>query len=176
MFNAGAAILRIGSKIGLSIGVIRVHQRLSTRSGAPFSRPTAPFRAKCLWKEEWWRAAVPVSSRLSFNLPKARWLDARALSCMHAAPERRWTLQALAAEAGRSRAIFAQRFSVLAGQGILIYSTAWRTHVLQVCCLMKPATLEPWPAGWATDQKQPSPSHLNAGPGSRGAGIAIGCP
>jgi hypothetical protein len=43
MFNAGAAILRIGSKIGLPIGVIRVHQRLSTSSGAPFSRPPHHF-------------------------------------------------------------------------------------------------------------------------------------
>ena len=31
----------------------------------------------------------------------------RANSCMHARPERRWTLQALAEGAGRSRAVFA---------------------------------------------------------------------
>jgi AraC-like DNA-binding protein len=82
MFNPRAAILRIGSKIGLPIGVIRVHQRLSTSSGAPFSRPTAPFRAKCLWKEEWRRAVVPASSRLSSNLPKpVGWMRVPSVSC-----------------------------------------------------------------------------------------------
>jgi len=53
----------------------------------------------------------------------------RAISCMHAAPERRWTLQTLAAEVGCSRAVFAQRFSALVGQGALGYLTAWRMHV-----------------------------------------------
>ncbi|MBD2067188.1 AraC family transcriptional regulator [Leptolyngbya sp. FACHB-671] len=56
-------------------------------------------------------------------------LVGRAISCMHAAPERRWTLQALAQEAGCSRAVFAQRFSSLVGQGALSYLTAWRMHV-----------------------------------------------
>ena len=53
----------------------------------------------------------------------------RAISCMHAAPERRWTLQALAEEASCSRAVFAQRFSTLVGQGAFSYLTAWRMHV-----------------------------------------------
>lgn len=48
---------------------------------------------------------------------------------MQAAPERRWTLKALAAEAGCSRAVFAQRFSALVGQGSLSSLTAWRMHV-----------------------------------------------
>lgn len=56
-------------------------------------------------------------------------LVGRAISCMHAAPERRWTLQALAEEAGCSRAVFAQRFSALVGQGAICYLTAWRMHV-----------------------------------------------
>jgi len=56
-------------------------------------------------------------------------LVGRAISCMHAAPERRWTLQALAQEVGCSRAVFAQRFSALVGQGALGYLTAWRMHV-----------------------------------------------
>jgi AraC-like DNA-binding protein len=55
-------------------------------------------------------------------------LVGRAISCMHARPERRWTLQALAAEVGSSRAVFAQRFSALVGQGALSYLTAWRMH------------------------------------------------
>lgn len=56
-------------------------------------------------------------------------LVGRALSCIHAAPERHWTLQALAKEAGCSRAVFAQRFSALVGQGAISYLTAWRMHV-----------------------------------------------
>jgi AraC-like DNA-binding protein len=56
-------------------------------------------------------------------------LVGRAISCMHAAPQRRWTLQTLAEEAGCSRAVFAQRFSALVGQGALSYLTAWRMHV-----------------------------------------------
>jgi len=88
----------------------------------------------------------------------------RAISRMHAAPERRWTLQALAEEAGCSRAVFAQRFSAL-GQGALSYLRGSCTSP-PVCCSMEPATLEPWPAEWATDQKQPSQSHSSAGPGS----------
>jgi AraC-like DNA-binding protein len=48
---------------------------------------------------------------------------------MHAAPQRRWTLQSLAEEAGCSRAVFAQKFSALVGQGALSYLTAWRMHV-----------------------------------------------
>jgi AraC-like DNA-binding protein len=55
-------------------------------------------------------------------------LVGRAISCMHAAPERRWTLQALAAEVGCSRAVFAQRFSALVGLGAFSYLTAWRMH------------------------------------------------
>jgi AraC-like DNA-binding protein len=53
----------------------------------------------------------------------------RAISCMHAAPERHWTLQALAQEAGYSRAVFAQRFRALVGQGAFSYLTVWRMHV-----------------------------------------------
>ncbi len=56
-------------------------------------------------------------------------LVGRAISGMHAAPERQWTLQALAQEAGCSRAVFAQRFNALVGQGAIGYLTAWRMHV-----------------------------------------------
>jgi AraC-like DNA-binding protein len=38
-------------------------------------------------------------------------------------------LQALAEEVGCSRAVSAQRFSALVGQGAISYLTAWRMHV-----------------------------------------------
>ena len=53
----------------------------------------------------------------------------RAISAMHSAPERRWTVQALAAEVGSSRAVFAKQFSALVGQSVLRYLTGWRMHV-----------------------------------------------
>lgn len=53
----------------------------------------------------------------------------RAISAMHAAPDRGWTLESLAAEVGTSRAVFAARFSELVGQPAIAYLTAWRMHV-----------------------------------------------
>jgi AraC-like DNA-binding protein len=55
--------------------------------------------------------------------------DARlcaAISAMHANPAMRWTLQGLAAEAGMSRSVFAQRFREAAGETPLEYLTRWR--------------------------------------------------
>jgi AraC-like DNA-binding protein len=49
-----------------------------------------------------------------------------ALRAMHAAPGRRWTLAALAAEAGVSRTTLAHRFTTLVGQPPLTYLTDWR--------------------------------------------------
>ncbi|GAB2917854.1 AraC family transcriptional regulator [Nonomuraea fastidiosa] len=50
----------------------------------------------------------------------------RALDAMHRAPERRWTVESLASQAGLSRAGFARRFSELVGQPPLAYLTWWR--------------------------------------------------
>jgi AraC-like DNA-binding protein len=56
-------------------------------------------------------------------------LVGQAISCMHAAPEHPWTVRSLAQEVGCSRAVFAQRFSTLVGQGAISYLTSWRMHV-----------------------------------------------
>jgi AraC-like DNA-binding protein len=50
----------------------------------------------------------------------------RAVSLLQAHPERPWTVQALADEAGMSRAVFARRFAALIGQTPLAYLTWWR--------------------------------------------------
>ncbi|MFI6286005.1 AraC family transcriptional regulator [Streptomyces sp. NPDC051018] len=50
----------------------------------------------------------------------------RALGLIHGDPARRWTVAGLAAEAGASRARFAQRFSDLVGQPPMTYLTEWR--------------------------------------------------
>ncbi|MEV7040856.1 AraC family transcriptional regulator [Amycolatopsis sp. NPDC051061] len=49
-----------------------------------------------------------------------------ALRLLHAEPARRWTVAALAARAGLSRAAFAARFAHLVGEPPLTYLTGWR--------------------------------------------------
>ncbi|MFG1643368.1 AraC family transcriptional regulator [Amycolatopsis sp. NPDC049252] len=50
----------------------------------------------------------------------------RALRALHEEPARRWTVAALAAEAGLSRAAFAARFRAAVGRPPLTYLTDWR--------------------------------------------------
>lgn len=65
-----------------------------------------------------------------------RWfaaLNDRAITCalhaIHQAPAQPWTVAALAAEAGLSRAPFARRFTALVGQPALGYLTWWRMTI-----------------------------------------------
>ena len=74
--------------------------------------------------------------RAWFNRPEAcppAWYRALAdpivgqpLRLMHEEPARRWTLAALAAEAGVSRATFARRFTEVVGEPPMSYLTGWR--------------------------------------------------
>jgi AraC-like DNA-binding protein len=61
-------------------------------------------------------------------------LVARTLSLLHGAPSRRWTLEGLAAQAGTSRSVLAERFAHFVGQPPMQYLTQWRmqlaTHLL----------------------------------------------
>lgn len=52
-----------------------------------------------------------------------------ALRLLHEDPARRWTVAALAAETGLSRAAFAARFTALVGEPPLTYLTGWRMTV-----------------------------------------------
>jgi AraC-like DNA-binding protein len=58
---------------------------------------------------------------------------ASAITAMHEAPERPWTVETLAEVANMSRARFAQLFRELVGQAPLDYLTEWR---LRVACIM----------------------------------------
>ncbi|MGO9135678.1 MAG: AraC family transcriptional regulator [Methylovirgula sp.] len=49
-----------------------------------------------------------------------------AITAIHADPAHRWTLQALAAEAGMSRSTFAQKFKQTVGVAPMDYLTRWR--------------------------------------------------
>jgi AraC-like DNA-binding protein len=81
---------------------------------------------------------VEVVRRCLETLPDAHagWLAGlrdpvvgRALACLHAEPARRWTLDALAAQAGASRSVLAQRFHELVGQPPMQYLTSWRMQL-----------------------------------------------
>src|SRR5260221_688046 len=54
---------------------------------------------------------------------------ARALARIHEAPERAWTLEELAQEAGLSRAAFARIFSASVGEPPHTYLTRWRMGI-----------------------------------------------
>lgn len=53
----------------------------------------------------------------------------KALGSIHAEPEKPWTVESLAREAGLSRAAFARRFSERVGEPPLSYLTRWRMGV-----------------------------------------------
>ncbi|WJS04858.1 AraC family transcriptional regulator [Roseibium aggregatum] len=50
----------------------------------------------------------------------------RSMSKIHLAPEKPWTVESLAREAGMSRTVFADRFTNLVGMTPLAYVTHWR--------------------------------------------------
>lgn len=72
----------------------------------------------------WVRTAPPESKGWLGALADAR--ISRALSAIHDAPFRRWTVAELAAVAGMSRSSFADRFAALIGAAPLHYQTRWR--------------------------------------------------
>ena len=53
-------------------------------------------------------------------------LVARTLSLLHGAPQRPWTLAALAEQTGSSRSVLAERFTRFVGQPPMHYLTQWR--------------------------------------------------
>lgn len=53
----------------------------------------------------------------------------KALSAVHLAPEKPWTVEAMANEAGMSRTVFAERFTALIGMTPLSYVTLWRMQL-----------------------------------------------
>ncbi|WP_284386792.1 AraC family transcriptional regulator [Devosia yakushimensis] len=70
--------------------------------------------------------------------PTTGWLAAirdvhvgRALAAMHRDPGHGWTVESLAATAGQSRSVFAERFSTLLGEGAAHYLTRWRMQLAQ---------------------------------------------
>jgi AraC-like DNA-binding protein len=62
------------------------------------------------------------------------------LRAMHAAPERPWTLAALAGEAGVSRTTLAKRFAEQVGEPPLAYLTDWRMTLAADLLTTDPAT------------------------------------
>lgn len=54
---------------------------------------------------------------------------AKAISCMHQDPARRWTIDALAAEARASRTVLGERFNQTLGKPPIEYLTGWRIQL-----------------------------------------------
>ena len=54
---------------------------------------------------------------------------ARAIHHLHADPARKWTIEDLAAEAGASRTVLAERFNKLLGKPPIEYLTGWRIQL-----------------------------------------------
>ncbi|MEU6431050.1 AraC family transcriptional regulator [Microbispora sp. NPDC046973] len=77
------------------------------------------------WFEE--RAEEPAAG--GWTMALADPAIAAALSAIHSAPDRQWTVAALGARAGLSRAAFAHRFATLVGQPPLTYLTWWRMTI-----------------------------------------------
>ncbi|WP_343563361.1 AraC family transcriptional regulator [Kiloniella sp. b19] len=53
----------------------------------------------------------------------------RCLARVHQAPESNWTVETMAAEAGMSRTVFAEKFTALIGMTPLSYVTHWRMQL-----------------------------------------------
>jgi AraC-like DNA-binding protein len=66
----------------------------------------------------------------------------RALRLLHEEPAQPWTVAALAAEAGVSRATFARRFTELLGQPPMAYLTAWRLSLAADLLARSDATVD----------------------------------
>ncbi|MGH8778176.1 AraC family transcriptional regulator [Paraburkholderia sp.] len=75
-----------------------------------------------------WAGAASLTAKDWFSAVRSPHL-ARVLARMHEAPERTWTLEELAGEAGLSRAAFARHFSDLVGEPPHSYLTRWRMGI-----------------------------------------------
>jgi AraC-like DNA-binding protein len=75
-----------------------------------------------------WAEAVSPAANDWFSAVRSPYI-ARALACMHEAPERSWTLEELAQEAGLSRAAFARGFNASVGEPPHSYLTRWRMGI-----------------------------------------------
>jgi AraC-like DNA-binding protein len=78
-----------------------------------------------------------------------RWYTARhdpivgaALTCIHAGPDRAWTVASLAGEAHCSRATLARRFTELVGVPPMTYLTEWRLSCAADMLVRSDATLD----------------------------------
>jgi AraC family transcriptional activator of mtrCDE len=75
-----------------------------------------------------WAEAVSPAANDWFSAVRSPQI-ARALASIHEAPERAWTLEELAQEAGLSRAAFARIFSASVGEPPHSYLTRWRMGI-----------------------------------------------
>ncbi|MFE3324964.1 cupin domain-containing protein [Streptomyces sp. NPDC059176] len=73
-----------------------------------------------------WLEAQPAATATGWAAALRDRAVAPALAAIHDDPAARWTVDALAARAGLSRAAFARRFTTLVGEPPMAYLTRWR--------------------------------------------------
>lgn len=73
------------------------------------------------------RPSVPIGLLAGLADPQIN----RALSAIHAAPAKRWTVGSLALQSGMSRTVFAERFKLLIGTTPIQYVTHWRMTIAE---------------------------------------------
>lgn len=122
-----SALLAEDDQALTTLSRILVREALGDRMGAELVLPRL-VDTLLVFIVRHWIEQQPVES--------AGWLGAlrddqigRALALIHEAPERKWTIDELAANVAMSRATFARRFSALVGESPHAYVTRWRMNL-----------------------------------------------
>ncbi|GAB2512997.1 AraC family transcriptional regulator [Nocardia heshunensis] len=113
---------RVGQHSPLRAAIDLLGHELDTRDGSGAIAPL--LEVLLLFMVRAWYEAHPSDRGwvAALNDPAVH----AALQAMHAEPATAWTVQTLAARAGLSRSVFAQRFTATVGTGPLNYLTWWR--------------------------------------------------
>lgn len=113
---------RLGHHSPLRSAIDLLGHEVETREGSGAIAPL--LEALLLFMLRAWHEAHPADSGWVAALRDPA-IQA-ALEAIHAEPAEPWTVQSLAARAGLSRSVFAQRFTAVLGTGPLTYLTWWR--------------------------------------------------
>jgi AraC-like DNA-binding protein len=79
---------------------------------------------------------------------------APALSLLHGAPGRRWTVASLASASASSRSLLGERFRRVPGSSPIRYLTEWRMHLAEELLPPPRPASGPSPAGSATTSEE----------------------
>ena len=126
-----AVSLRVGRKPGsspLSDTLRLLRDEVETRNFGNQIVVRNLLSSLCIYFMRSWADAAFPATKDWFSAVRSTH-TARALARIHEAPERAWTLEDLAQEAGLSRAAFARNFSASVGEPPHSYLTRWRMGI-----------------------------------------------